>query len=83
MVGGWDSAQNWAERRMQIKGIHVEDKVIERWKWTGRKRINCTRVEKMEVKQGFGSGAHSLNAWKVHSHLQSEEGNELEDGTFY
>lgn len=37
----------------------------------------------MEVKQGFGSGAHSLNAWKVHSQLQSEEGNELEDGTFY
>lgn len=29
----------------------MEDKGIRRWKWTGRKRINCTRVEKLELKQ--------------------------------
>lgn len=70
MPTGCDSAQSRAKRRMPIKVINVEAR--ERSKWTGRKGINCTRAESREVNLGFGSGVHSLNAWKLHSQLQAE-----------
>lgn len=41
------------------------------------------RAEKIEVKQEFASGVHPLNPWKRRSHLQSDEGDELEDDIFY
>lgn len=41
------------------------------------------RAEKIEVNQGFANGVHPLNPWKIRSHLQSDEGDELEDDTFY
>lgn len=66
---------------MPIKGVKVE--AGKRSNWTGRKRNNCTGAENREVNPGFRSGVYSLNPWKVHSQLQAEEGNELEDGTFY